>query len=101
MKRVIFYIFTFAFLLGFANADSYKLAKNDQSSEISCPYLQSISVEDSDFECPYLIEKSKSSNQCPYFEKQSSGLCPFGREMNEENVKIQKEPRLTIELKSS
>lgn len=101
MKQVIIYIFSFAFLLGFANADTNKQANDNSSVEISCPYLQSISVEISGSGCPYLIEKSKSSSECPYQKKRSSGGCPFSSEMKERSAEIKKESQTTVELKTS
>jgi hypothetical protein len=52
-------------------------------------------------ECPYISNKSKAENECPYTEEKKSGKCPYSDEMKEGSLKIEKINTSEIEIKSS
>ena len=100
MKQLFFYLAVFALTIGFANADVSK-NNNKPSESANCPYLNSIVNSGNLTECPYISNKLKVENQCPYSEKEVSGKCPYNDEMKEGNLKIQKKNTPEIEFKSS
>ena len=101
MKQLFFYILSFVLTIGFANADvaEYKDKKSSESTD--CPYLNSIMNSNNPMECPFISDKSKVKNECPYTEKIESGKCPYKDEMKEGNLKIDKNNTPEIEPKSS
>ena len=100
MKQLFFYLAVFALTIGFANADVSK-NNNKPSESANCPYLNSIVNSDNSTECPYISNKSKAENECPYTEEKKSGKCPYSDEMKEGSLKIEKKNTPEIEIKSS
>jgi hypothetical protein len=100
MKQLFFYLAVFVLTIGFANADISK-NNNKPSESTNCPYLNSIVNSGNLIEYPYISNKLKVENQCPYSEKKVTGKCPYNDEMKEGNLKIQKKNIPEIEFKSS
>jgi len=100
MKQLFFYLAVFALTIGFANADVSK-NNNKPSESANCPYLNSVMISGDSIECPFLSNKLKVENQCPYSEEKVSDKCPYNDEMKEGNLKIQKKNTPEIEFKSS
>jgi hypothetical protein len=100
MKKLSFYLAVFVLTIGFANADVSK-NNNKLSESTNCPYLNSIVNSGDSIECPYLSNKSKVENKCPYSEEKISGTCPYNDEMKEGNLRIEKKNKPEIEIKSS
>jgi len=101
MKQLFFYLVAFVLTIGFANADVSQNNNKKASESADCPYLNSIGNSGNTTECPYISNKSKAENECPYTEEKKSGKCPYSDEMKEGSLKIEKKNTPEIEIKSS